>query len=311
MRRFLELARASSNGGPTPAPATLDEPKRTGQIDKAVGRYVYVDVRGVEYRMYFEEHGTGIPLILQHTAGADGRQWRHFLANDETAEHYRIIAYDLPYHGKSLPPSGEAWWTKEYRLEREWLMDVVVAFCDALGLDRPVYMGSSIGGHLAVDLARYRAEHFRAVIGLEASHASPGGYHDWWYHPAISNEARSSIMTGIMSPEAPEAYRRETSYVYSQGWPQSFKGDIYYYCEDHDLTGEAHKIGTSVCEVHLLTGSYDYGTPPAAGKLLADDIKGATFQEMKGLGHFPMSEDPERFLGYIRPVLAGIRQRRG
>ncbi len=27
---------------------------------------------------------------------------------------------------------------------------------------------------------------------------------------------------------------------------------------------------------------------------------------MKGLGHFPMSEDPERFYGYIEPVLAEI-----
>ena len=63
--------------------------------------------------------------------------------------------------------------------------------------------------------------------------------------------------------------------------------------------------------MHLLTGSYDYATPPAASRALADDIKGATFVEMEGLGHFPMSEDPERFLGYLRPVLDGIRQRLG
>jgi pimeloyl-ACP methyl ester carboxylesterase len=30
---------------------------------------------------------------------------------------------------------------------------------------------------------------------------------------------------------------------------------------------------------------------------------------MKGLGHFPMSENPEAFLGYLRPVLDEIRQR--
>jgi hypothetical protein len=27
---------------------------------------------------------------------------------------------------------------------------------------------------------------------------------------------------------------------------------------------------------------------------------------MQGLGHFPMSEDPRRFLSYLRPVLARI-----
>ncbi len=47
-------------------------------FDSATGRYVYVTVGGVEYRVYFESAGEGIPLLLQHTAGADGRQWRHF-----------------------------------------------------------------------------------------------------------------------------------------------------------------------------------------------------------------------------------------
>ena len=280
------------------------------RFDHAVGRYVHVDVDGVSNRMYFEEHGQGIPLLLQHTAGADGRQWRHVLEDTGLAEHFRMIAYDLPYHGKSVPPEGKAWWAEEYRLTRETLMDTVVAFSQTLELDRPVYMGSSIGGHLAGDLARYRPEHFRAVIGLEAGMASPGGYLDWWYHPKISNESKASIMMGVMSPIAPEAYRRETAFVYSQGWPQAFKGDIYYYCVDHDLTDEAKNIDTSICEVHILNGEYDYGTPPSAGAALAAEIKGSTFQAMPGLGHFPMSEDPERFLEVIRPVLDGIRARR-
>ena len=315
LRRFIELARASASGTSATTPLTRRSGSRMGELSATVGRYVYVDVHDVEYRVYFEERGPvgggGIPLLLQHTAGADGRQWRHVLDDAELATHFRLIAYDLPYHGKSLPPDGVRWWAEEYRLEREWLMDAVVALSQALGLDRPVYMGSSIGGHLAVDLARYRPEHFRAVIGLEASHATPGGYVDWLHHPAVSNDSKAALMAGIMSPEAPEAYRRETSFVYSQGWPRAFKGDIYYYCVDHDLTDEAHNIDTTICEVHVLNGSYDYATPPAAGQALADDIKGATFEEMVGLGHFPMSEDPERFLGYIRPVLAGIRARLG
>lgn len=283
----------------------------TARFDPAVGRYMYVTIHDVEYRIYFEEHGTGTPLVMQHTAGADGRQWRHIVNDTELAKDFRLIAYDLPFHGKSLPPTNVVWWDHEYRLEREWLMDAVVAICEALELDRPIYMGSSIGGHLAVDLARYRPEHFRAVVGLEASHATPGGYTDWLYHPAISNDSKAALMMGLMSATAPEPYRRETAFVYSQGWPQAFKGDIYYYCVDHDLTDEARNIDTSACEVHLLTGSYDYATPPAASKALADDIPGATFEEMFGLGHFPMCEDPEAFLRYVRPVLTDLRRRLG
>ena len=40
-------------------------------------------------------------------------------------------------------------------------------------------------------------------------------------------------------------------------------------------------------------------------------VKGAHYQTMQGLGHFPMSEDPERFLTYIRPILAKVRESLG
>ena len=76
------------------------------RFESSVGRYVFIEVAGVEYRVYFEECGSGIPLLLQHTAGSDGRQWRHLLANPAVTNHFRVIAADLPYHGKSLPPTG-------------------------------------------------------------------------------------------------------------------------------------------------------------------------------------------------------------
>jgi pimeloyl-ACP methyl ester carboxylesterase len=35
-------------------------------------------------------------------------------------------------------------------------------------------------------------------------------------------------------------------------------------------------------------------------------IPGATFEVMSGLGHFPMSEDPDRFVSYVEPILNKI-----
>ena len=279
------------------------------RVDPIVGRYIYVDVQGVEYRVYVEEAGQGVPLLLQHTAGADGRQWRHLLCDTEIGRDFRMIAYDLPYHGKSLPPESVAWWTQEYRLTRDSLMDSVIAIARALDLDRPVYMGSSIGGHLAADLALYHPEQFRAVIGLEAALATPGHHRGLWNHPRISNAGKASSMIGLTAPSAPERYRREVGWVYSQGAPPVFEGDLYYYSVDHDLRGCAERIATNKIPVYLLTGEYDYATPPSVSAELAEQIAGARFTPMEGLGHFPMSEDPERFKHYIMPVLAEIRVR--
>jgi pimeloyl-ACP methyl ester carboxylesterase len=119
------------------------------RFDAAVGRYIYLQIDDVEYRVYFEETGTGIPLLLQHTAGADGRQWRHLLEDADVQQHFRMIAYDLPYHAKSLPPPSVAWWQEEYRLMRDFFMQVPITLAQELELKRPVFMGCSIGGHLA------------------------------------------------------------------------------------------------------------------------------------------------------------------
>jgi pimeloyl-ACP methyl ester carboxylesterase len=113
-------------------------------------------------------------------------------------------------------------------------------------------------------------------------------------------------MYGLMSPASPERYRRETAWVYSQGAPPTFKGDLYYYSVDHDLTETASQIDTSKTAVYILGGEYDWSAPPAWARALAERIKGAQYRDMPRLGHFPMSENPALFLEYITPVLDEI-----
>jgi pimeloyl-ACP methyl ester carboxylesterase len=280
------------------------------RFDSAVGRYVRLSFDGIEYRVYFEEAGAGIPILLQHTAGADGRQWRHLLEDRDFQRSFRMIAYDLPYHGKSVPPEGIEWWRREYRLTKDFLMKFVVTLAHELGLEHPIYMGSSIGGHLATDLAINHPGEFRAVIGLEAAIATPGGFADQWYHPRISNDFKASVMYGLMSPTSPERYRRETAWVYSQGAPPTFKGDLYYYSVDHDLSASAEQLDAARVPVYLLTGEYDWASTPAMTEELVRRAKGVRYREMKRLGHFPMSEDPARFKEYIAPVLEEIAKLR-
>ena len=59
--------------------------------------------------------------------------------------------------------------------------------------------------------------------------------------------------------------------------------------------------------VVLLTGEYDYSCPPEDTYEVAERVGQATVEVMQGLGHFPMSEDPDRFLEYLRPTLARLR----
>jgi pimeloyl-ACP methyl ester carboxylesterase len=311
LQEFIAVMREVRNG-PVPVRAVADVDRA---FDTVVGRYVYVRIDGVQYRIYFEEAGTGdIPMVLQHTAGADARQWRHVLEDPDYQRLYRMIAYDLPFHGRSLPPTSVAWWETEYRLTRDFLMKVVVAISHALDLDRPVFMGCSIGGHLAPDLALYHPEEFRAVIGINGGLGTGGGRSevaDSWFHPRVSNDWKSAVMLSNTAPTSPENYRRETTWIYGQGAPAALKGDVYYYSIGHDLTAEqAQQIDTEKVGVYLLTGEYDFLATDEGTAKLARSIPGSYYKLIPGLGHFGPSENPEDFKPALLPVLEEIARTR-
>lgn len=276
-----------------------------GCIDMPVGRYVHLNLGGFDHRIYFEEAGEGIPVLMQHTAGCHGSQWRHLFEMSEITSRFRLIAYDLPCHGKSVPPVEKDWWGQTYNLEGEFLRSVPLGLAEVLGLDEPIFMGCSVGGLLALDLAHRHADVFRAVISVEGALTIGGSMEalgDLW-HPQISNDYKARLMDGLMSPTSPKAYRKETSFVYASGWPPAFIGDLYYYIQDYDLTDRAHEIDTNQVGVHILSGEYDYSGTSELGKAASDAIEGSTWAEMKGVGHFPMSENPEAFKQYLLPIL--------
>jgi pimeloyl-ACP methyl ester carboxylesterase len=310
VRRFGWLLREAA--GLTVAPASSPSPHRAhGEHDDAVGRYIHLDVDGVPYRIYYEEAGGGVPLLCHHTAAADARQWRRLLEDRRVTSRFRVIAYDLPYHGRSLP-AGDQWWAAEYVLTRRLAMGLAVALAEALDLDRPVFVGSSIGGMLALDLARYHPDTFRAVIALQGGLRSSGGLSEEGVarmrrfrvdERLVDPALQGARQSGMMSPAAPEAGRQETMLHYAQSAPGVYAGDLYFHSIDHDLRDEAHLIDTSRCQVRLLTGEFDYAMVPISQRA-AQEIPGATFTLMRGLGHFPMSEDHEQLMTYLLPVLA-------
>ncbi|RJG02598.1 alpha/beta fold hydrolase [Noviherbaspirillum sedimenti] len=274
-------------------------------FEPIVGRYLHLELLGKPHRLYVEEAGQGIPLLCLHTAGSDTRQYRALLNDPEILKRFRVIAFDLPWHGKSSPPAG--WQNADYRLTSRDYTDIIMGVVDAMALDSPVAMGCSIGGRIVLQLALEHPERFRAIIGLQSgAHVDP--YYDvtWLHRPDVHGEVSAAVVSGLVGPLSPEAERWETLWHYMQGGPGIFKGDLYFYKQDGDIRGRVAEIDTSRCPLYLLTGEYDYSCTPEDTMDLVSRIKGADATIMKGLGHFPMSEDPETFLRYLRPVLDNI-----
>lgn len=277
------------------------------EFEPIVGRYLSVEVLHDACRIYIEEAGTGIPLVCLHTAGADSRQFRHLMCDRAVTDHYRVIAFDMPWHGKSYPPQG--WQDVEYQLTADDYMTTIRALCRAMQLDRPVVMGCSIGGRIVLQLANAHGDEFRALIGLEAADYQEPWYDTSWLHrPDVhGGEVCAALVSGLIAPQSPAQHRYETLWQYMQGGPGVFRGDLHFYRVDGDLRGKLDGIDTTVCPLYLLTGEYDFSCTPQDTLRTARSIVGAKVTIMKELGHFPMSENPERFREYVLPVLEEIR----
>jgi pimeloyl-ACP methyl ester carboxylesterase len=276
------------------------------QFEPIAGRYMHLDLFGRNHRLYVEEAGEGVPLLCLHTAGADGRQYRALMNDARVTSRHRVIAFDMPWHGKSSPPPG--WHNEEYQLTSAQYTTMILQIMTALELQRPILIGCSIGGRIALHLALEHPTAFRAIIGLQAgAHVDP--YYDlnFLHRPDVhGGEVCAAIVSGLVGPDAPDHERWETLWHYMQGGPGVFKGDLHFYKLDGDIRDRVAEIDTRRCPLFLLSGEYDYSCTPAETLAVAESIAGCEVTIMKGLGHFPMSENPKEFLKHLLPVLERI-----
>lgn len=277
-------------------------------IEPITGRYLTVEVAGAPRRIYFEEAGQGRPVLCLHTAGADSRQWRHVMNDAAVTDGHRLIAFDMPWHGKSLPPEGFE--TEEYLLTTELYIETVLAVVNGLGLERPVLAGCSMGGRIALQLAALHGERFSGFVAIEASDFQPAWYDiDWFHRPdAHGGEMGAALVSANISPYAPEAERWNTLWMFMASGPGVFRGDLSFYTRDDSLIARLGRIDTARTPVHILVGAYDLTCTPEDARRTAAAIPGATLAVMDELGHFPMSEHPAGFRPFFLDALARMRE---
>jgi pimeloyl-ACP methyl ester carboxylesterase len=276
-------------------------------LEETVGRYVHLTAGGVRYRIYFEEAGSGPVLLCLHTAGADSRQFRQMINDRELTSRYRVIAFDLPWHGRSLPPDG--WWREEYLLTTDSYLQIIHAFADALELRSPIVLGCSMAGSIVLELARRTPDRWRAVIGLSGALKVHGRFQDWSLRPDVNAQQSVPSWTySLMAPSSPEEWRREVWWIYSQGGPGIYRGDTYFYSEDLDLTEKTGEFDTKRCPVYLFTGEYDHACTADETQEAISRISGARGGRMAGIGHFPMAENYALFREYLLPALDEISE---
>jgi pimeloyl-ACP methyl ester carboxylesterase len=114
----------------------------------------YIEANGLT--VYYEVCGEGEPLLLIHGGTATCRSWASHLP--AFTEHFRVYAPDSRGHGRTDNPAGE--------LAYRPMADDVAALIKALGLRRPLVLGYSDGGQIALELGmRYPGLAGALVLG--------------------------------------------------------------------------------------------------------------------------------------------------
>lgn len=158
-----------------------------------------------------------------------------------------------------------------------------------------------MGATMALVLAADRPDLIQGVVAVEPPFRSKGRINPYQHHVAVhASLHNAAFVRGLMSPLSPEADRRRGAWIYSQGAPGIYPGDIAFYSDEFDGATVAPRIDAARTPVALLCGAYDYSASPADGERLRDLIPGAVLSVMPSLGHFPMIEHPDAF----RPFLA-------
>jgi pimeloyl-ACP methyl ester carboxylesterase len=245
--------------------------------------------------------GSGEPLVLVHGIGHTWRGWRPMLPLLE--QRFDVLAPDLPGFGHSPPlPSGEV-------CSPNRLADAVEAAMDDAGFETAHVAGNSLGGWIALELARRGRA--RTCVPI-----SPAGL----LHARESDYARA-ILRGMrwlaQNAPAPAALLRNpvgrtlfAGPTLGRPWradPDELLEETALFANAPgfdrtlDATVELQPTGLPdiSCPVLVLWGTRDVILLPRQGHRFERLIPNCELRYVKGLGHVPMSDDPELLAGAI------------
>lgn len=246
----------------------------------------YLDIDGT--LSFVTQEGEGPAVLLLHTAGQNGVQWR-YAASELAALGYRVIVPDLPGHGRSEPaPGGPVRDLGDYAA---WCL----ALLDRLEVERPFVAGCSIGGRISLDLAVRAGDRLAGVVSM-AAHAgrdtapllSVRGLErelndvaapsrtDRTYYGTLAVVGRS--VAAEKAELIAQMHRREDPAISSSdliGWTT------------HDVSAG---LGQVACPVHVVVGDDDLWITPADAERTAAAIPRGRYTLLEGIGHYPMEE---------------------
>ncbi len=247
----------------------------------------FVTVDG--HRLHYRETGVGAEtILLLHSGGASCHQYAAVmpLLADRG---YRVLAFDMLGHGDSDPLLAHRTMAQHGA--------IVEGFATALGLERFILSGSSIGGYIAMAHANSGTRRLSRLVVVEAPLRSPQWYaENWAGFEAMCAIPDNSVeeLTGRFRTVTRELHKRWNIDRNKAGsWTMV---DIAWACRDFET---ARAFETLTVPTSVIIGSKG---PTLNEKARMEALRpGTPITVLDDCGHFPMIDDPE---GFVAALLA-------
>jgi 3-oxoadipate enol-lactonase len=260
-----------------------------------------VTANGNQY--FYEESGSGFPVVFAHGLTFDRHMWDHQVETLSTR--YRCIAYDLLGHGGSATGQGE------YSLEDE--ADNLHALMAELDASPAHVVGLSMGGMVAMRLALAHAGDVRSLALLDTSAEEEVSERAPQYE-GMAALAKAQGAAAVVDAVMPIMF----SPAFIQGQPEAFARERQRFVDTStdgiEAATKAVTRRTNVLDrlpqikvpVLVIVGGDDISTTPDLHEHIAEGISSARLETIPGAGHMTPIEQPERISQLLSEFLAGI-----
>lgn len=231
-----------------------------------------VQINGID--IYYEEYGSGKPLVLLHGFGGCTQNWLPF--TQELSKHYRLIAADLRGHGYSTNPSNKF-------THREAANDV---FCllEKLGIGQFSAMGMSTGGMTLMHMATSKPGRIDSMVLISVTSHFPD--------QARAIMRRASINT--MPTEVQEMYK-ECAKRGDEQIRQLISQFNAFYDNHDDMNFTAQSLSTITARTLIIHGDRDNFFPVEIPVSIYRSIPHASLWIIPGGDHVPIYGSPVTF----------------
>ncbi len=261
------------------------------------------------HRLAYREAGSGPVLVLIHGITGDSSTWRRVMPY--LARRFTVIAPDLIGHGGSAKPKGDYSLGAHASAVRDMLV--------ALGHDRATFVGHSLGGGIAMQLAYQFPERCERLVLVDS-----GGL-----GREVSVLLRAATLPGselviplLAASRLLDAGRLAGSALRRLGL--SAGTDIEEMARGHATLADGETRAAFVHTLRavvdpggqrvnasnrlylaehipllLIWGEHDSLIPVSHGRAANKEIAGSRLEVFADSGHFPQLDEPERFLDVL------------